>query len=97
MESINVKTVDKHSYQAIVSGVLSLIIVGVVLGVGTMVYAKIAPNIVGTDAGSNSTIDSINANVYAGLNLGAISPLVLAASLVLGIVMTLGAWSYMGQ
>ncbi len=51
-----------------------------------MVYSKIEPNILGTSAGANTTITAINANVYSGLSLGAISPLVLAASLILGIV-----------
>ena len=85
---------EEKAYQQIVAGVLGLIVVGIVLGVGTMVYSRIEPSIVaaGTNS-SNATIASINANVYSGLQLGAISPIVMAASLILAIVMMLGAWA----
>jgi len=77
---------DFKAFHPAITGVVVLALVGIVFGIMVMVYAAIEPNIKGTSAASNTSITTINANVYSGFNLGAIAPIVLAAGLIITIV-----------
>ena len=78
---------DCRAMHPVITGVVTLALVGIIFGIMVMVYAAIEPSIKGTSAASNTSITAINTNVYSGFNLGAITPIVLAASLIITVVL----------
>jgi len=87
---------DDRAFHPVISGVVLLGIVGIILGVMVMIFAEVDPNIVGTNADANTSIAKVKSNVYKGFNLGAISPLIMAAGLVITIVLGMLGSLYMG-
>lgn len=75
-----------QAFHPVITGVVVLAMVGIVLGIMIMVYSNVETNIEGVNEASNNTIDKINANVYKGFDLASISPIVLAAGLIITIV-----------
>ena len=86
---------DDGAFAPIITGVIALGVVGVIIIVMVMVYSNISGSIIGSSAAANATIAKTNANVYTGFDLGSIAPIVMAATLVIGIVMSLAAGLYM--
>jgi uncharacterized membrane protein YfcA len=93
MELKNIKNIVNNTSgqmtSSIIAGVVTLGIVGIIMGVMVMIYANVEPNIVGTSDASNATIAKVNGNVYQGFDLGSISPLIMGAALVITIVLSM--------
>ena len=88
---------DTKAQANVISGVVTLGIVGIIFGIMVMIYANVEPNIVGTTAASNATIATVSDNVYKGFDLGSIAPLIMGATLVITIVLGMvGAFMYKG-
>lgn len=89
---------DIEAQANVISGVVTLGIVGIIFGIMVMIYANVEPNIVGTTATSNATIATVSSNVYKGFDLGSIAPLIMGATLVITIVLGMvGAFMYRGR
>ena len=71
----------------VIGAVVTLALVGIIFGIMVMVYSAIEPSIKGTSAAANTSITTLNTNVYQGFNLGAITPIVLAAGLIITVVL----------
>lgn len=73
----------------LVDGAISLVIGAVVMGVGMMILSQVFPNIVGTDATSNASIETMKSTTWSAMGLLPIGLTVFAAVVIIGIVMYL--------
>ena len=67
---------------------MGLVVASMFLIVGTYTYAKFGASInrAGLALGANTTLDAVDTNTYAGLNLASITPIALAASAIMTII-----------
>jgi hypothetical protein len=73
----------------LVDGAISLVIGAVVMGVGMMILGQVFPNITGTDADSNASIEAMKSTTWSAMGLLPIGLTVFAAVVIIGIVMYL--------
>ena len=74
-------------YAGLVGGLIALL---VVIGVGAMIFYQITDNFEGTSNESNDTIDEAQEMGTTVFGLLPIIALVLVASIIIGVVMTMG-------
>jgi len=87
-KSKNLKQGDHASlYAGAVGGLIALL---VVIGVGAMIFYQITDNFEGTSNESNDTIDEAQEMGTTVFGLLPIIALVLVASIIIGVVMTMG-------
>lgn len=67
---------------------MTLVVASMFLIVGTYTYAKFGASINrgGLAAAANTTLDAVDTNTYSGLNLASITPIALAASAIMFII-----------
>lgn len=68
---------DSKAVTFVISIVTGLVAVVISIAVGVLILSRLQPQITGTDATSNATINSTMASGYGALNIAAILPYVI--------------------
>ncbi len=82
---------NKYKEQAQVSSVMTVIIVAITLIIGIFVFSEVEttmPNPTNSDL--NATATSVTNNVASGFDLMSIIPIVLGATVILGLIINFG-------
>lgn len=86
---------NKAQNAIILSGVLGLVVVATMLYVGNIILSKINTSLADTLPSSSTTakatMNNISSNVNSSMQLSAVSPIILGATLILGIILAFAA------
>lgn len=81
--------IENERAMGVIDAVMTVVIGAVTMGIGAMILAKIQPNVVGTDAASNTTIAGIFTTAWDAMAMLPIVLIVIVAVVILGAVMML--------
>jgi len=83
----------------ILSLVVALVALAILIPVGLMIQSSLTTitKITGMSATANSTVDTVNTNIYSAFNLVAIVPIIAGAAVIISVIMGAFAFKQAGQ
>lgn len=83
----------------ILSLVVALVALAILIPVGLMIQSSLTTitKITGMSSTANTTVDTVNNNIYSAFNLVAIVPIIAGAAVIISVIMGAFAFKQAGQ